>query len=144
MERKNLTIIIVVAVVAVIIGLALGMNLSPKSAVSKEQSNKFETAVKSLSSKVIPSIIAYGQVTKIENKNITLTYNNETLTIPLTQSTSIYTFVAPETGSKTTAPTQKKAAFSEIKVGDSLNITIKLLPDGTIEGQSVIILIKAK
>ena len=144
MDRKNLTIIIVVAVVAVIIGLALGMNLSPKSVAEKSQSTKFESAVKALSSKVIPSIIAYGQVSKIENKNITLTYNKETLTIPLTQSTSIYSFVAPATGSKTATPTQKKAAFSEIKVGDSLNITLKLLPDGTIEGQSVIILMKAK
>ena len=144
MDRKNLTIIIVVAVVAVIIGLALGMSLSKTSVVNNPQSNKFESAVKALSSKVIPSIIAYGQVTKIENKNITLTYNKETLTIPLTQSTSIYSFVAPVAGSKTAAPTQKKSAFSEIKVGDSLNITIKLLPDGTIEGQSVIILMKAK
>jgi hypothetical protein len=144
MDRKNLTIIIVVAVIGVIIGLVLGISLSQKGISNNSQSNKFESAVKALSSKVIPSIIAYGQVTKIENKNITLTYNKETLTIPLTQSTSIYSFVAPEAGSKATAPTQKKSSFSEIKVGDSLNITIKLLPDGTIEGQSVIILMKGK
>jgi hypothetical protein len=105
---------------------------------------KYEATVKALSSKVVPSIIAYGQVTKIENKNITLTYNKETLTVPVMESANVYSFVPAEAGSKTTAPTQKKSTFSEIKVGDSLNITVKLSADGVLEGQSVIILVKGK
>lgn len=145
MENRNLIIIIIIAVIAVVVGIVLGMSLQSKMDAPKISNGQtYETAVKSLSSKVIPSIIAYGQVSKIEGRNITLSYNNEALTIAIAENANIYSFEAPASGSKTTQPTQKKVAFAEIKKGDSLNITVKLSADGKISGQSVIILMKGK
>lgn len=145
METKNLTIIIVVAVVAVIVGGVLGMGMqTAKDSSAVSAAAKLQPAVKTLSSKVIPSIIAYGQVTNIQDRNITLTYGGDSITVPVGNNSNIYSFIPPAAGSKTATPTQQKVQFGEIKKGDSLNISVKLSADGKIEGQSVIILLSAK
>lgn len=141
MDTKNLTIVIVVAVIFLVVGGAVGMTLqSSKDATAVAGYAKLQPAVEALSSKVVPSIIAYGQVTNIEGKNLTLSYSGQTLVVAVAQNANIYSFVAPAAGSKVTTPTQRKATFAEIKKGDNLNISLKLSSDGKLEGQSVIIL----
>lgn len=145
METKNLTIIIIVAVVAIVVGGVLGMSMqSAKDASSVSMASKLQPAVKTLSSKVVPSIVAYGQVSDMQGRNITLNYGGDSITVPIAENSNVYSFVAPVAGSKTTTPTQQKVQFAEIKKGDSLNVSLKLLPDGTIQGQNVIILLSAK
>ena len=145
MDKKNLIIILVVALVSVIVGGALGMFLqSAKDAPAILTAEKLQPVVKSLSSKVVPSIMAFGQVEKIDGRKITITYNKETLEVPFKDSAIIYTFNPPTTTSKTDKPGQIKVSFSEIKVGDNLSVTVKLLPEGVISGESAVILKKAK
>ena len=135
----------VVGVVALVLGGVIGMTVQTSMFAPKEAKlQKYEGVVASLSSKVIPSIMAYGQVTKIEGRTITVSYNKEDLVVPFKDSAIIYAFNPPSAGSKTTSPTQTKVSFSEIKVGDNLSVTVKLLPDGVVSGDSAVILKKAK
>lgn len=145
METKNLIIVVVVAVVAIVIGGATGMMIQQqKNAPQIAQAESLMPAIKGLSSKVIPSIIAYGQVTSIEGRNISLSYNGEALTIPVKENANVYSFIQADGAKAGTAPAQQKVLFSDIKKGDSVNVSVKLFQDGRLEGQSVIILMKAK
>lgn len=138
MDNKALTTLIVVAVLFLIVGGGVGMAYqTQKDSVKIKQVNIMEPAFKGLSSKVIPSIVAYGQVTNIEGRNITLSYSGESLTVKIKDNANIYSF-ATAPGTKTAS--QEKANFSDIKKGDNLNISLKLLADGSLEGQSAIIL----
>lgn len=143
MNQKNLIIVVVVlGIVIFVIGGGLGMMFqvqksAPQIALQTSKLAVSEAVVKSLSSKVVPSMIAYGQVTNIEGNNVTLSYANETLVVNIAQNANIIV-LTPVSGS--TTPVQKRGVFSEIKKGDNLNITLKLFADGKIEGQSVIIL----
>lgn len=142
MSKTNIIVlVIVIAVVGVIVGLGLGMMLQKQADAPKvSKFAAYETAVKALSSKAVPSIIAYGQVSNIEGRKVTLNYSGETLVVDVAQNANVYA-LTPAAGAKApTAPVQRKALFTEVKKGDNLNITLKLSSDGKIEGQSVIIL----
>lgn len=142
MDKKNLTVLVIVAILFFVVGGGLGIayqikkdSLTPKEKVQVESANK-------LSSKVIPSITAFGEVSNITGKNITLTFGGDSLVIKIRDDAQIY---LPATNStdkngKAVALPQRAAKFSDIKTGDSLSINLKLLPDGQIEGQMVIII----
>jgi hypothetical protein len=92
--------------------------------------------LKSLSSKNIASIIAYGQLTRTEGRDITISYLGDSMKILIEDGCKIYLI-----GSRAGGQSEKKEInFEEIKVGDHLNITIKIMPDGQIIGQSILIL----
>lgn len=137
--NKNIILIIVGALIILIIGAALGMVYqAQKGSTSLFPSSDSSAVVKTLSSKVIASIIAYGTVSDIQGKNITLSYNSDSVTIAIADTAEIYSF--SQASGSNTAPTQTKTEFSQIKKGDSLNITLNLLSDGQLKGTSVIIL----
>ncbi|MEK7658529.1 MAG: hypothetical protein AAB352_01530 [Patescibacteria group bacterium] len=97
------------------------------------------TAVKSLSSKVIPSIVAFGEVASISGRNITLKNAGESLIIKIDENAQISSFNAvPVKGTNT--PTQGKAEFKDIKVGNTLSINLRLLPSAVLKGMSVVII----
>jgi hypothetical protein len=135
MDKKLIILVIIFLIVGAVLGAAYkGVLDAPKM----KKIAVMEPTIKGLSSKVVPSIVAYGQVTNISGRNITLTYSQETLTIKVSNTANIYSFSAPKAGS--TTPTQQKASFSDIKKGDNLNINLKVSANGALEGQSVIIL----
>lgn len=109
-----------------------------KGGASLFPSSDSSAVVKTLSSKVIASIIAYGTVADIQGKNITLSYNSDSVVIAIADTAEIYSFSQASGGNA--APTQTKTEFSQIKKGDSLNVTLNLLSDGQLKGTSVIIL----
>lgn len=132
-EKKQLIILIsagvLIFLIAGALGFVLGMPHGPQKA-------KIETAT-NLSSKVISSMVAYGQVKNIDGRNITLNNLGDDLTISISNTAQVYSFSVPEGA---TAPVQKTIKFEDIKVGDKINATIKTLPNGQLEGESVIIL----
>ena len=69
-SKKKLTILIVIGVAIFLLGIALGFFYEKQLAFKKI---KVES-VNSLTSKLISSITAYGNVTKIEGRKITLSY----------------------------------------------------------------------
>jgi len=143
MDQKN---IIILAVVGGVLCLAIGGGLGyfyqlQNGTLPPAESKKVE-AVNTLSSKVIPSITAFGQVTNISGRDITLTFGGDSLTIKIKEDAPIYlpaTATKDKDGNSVTSA-QQTAKFSDIKVGDNASVNLKLLATGQIEGQLVIIL----
>ncbi len=141
----NKIILIVSAIIAGLLLLALGASLgvsyqAQQASISSPQLDQLEkttAAVKFLSSKTVPSIVAYGQVTKIEDRDITLSYGGDSIKANIEENSLVYSFINDSQGK----PAQKQVDFKEIKIGDNLNITLKLLPDGQLQGQSIFILL---
>lgn len=141
MDSKSIILLVVAILFVLIAGAGIvifyqsQLAVSPQSQVSSAQVDKMSAVIQLLSSKTIPSIVAYGQVTKINGKNITLTNSGDSLNVKIRDDAQIYSFTQ-----SATAPVQQKAAFQDIKTGVNINISLKLLPDATLEGVSVIIL----
>ena len=97
-----------------------------------------------ISSKVISTIIAVGEVTNISERNVTLVSEKEKLTIFVRENARIISFVYPEVEEGEegilTGPVRERIEFKDIKVGDNLNVDLKILPDGGLETISVIVL----
>jgi len=110
-----------------------------KNAPRLKNADKNIAVIKSLSSKAVPSIVAYGQVAKVDGKNVTISYMSDSVTVHIADSAQVYSFA--KTGAKGTSSTQQNANFTDIKKGDTVSINLKLLADGTLEGSTVNILI---
>ena len=148
MEKKNLISLIVIGVVFFIVGGGLGlMYQKQKDAQSQlPQNNKKVAAVQTLSSKVIPSITAYGQISKIDGRNLTLAFGGDSLTIKIRDDALVYmpSKTTSDSSGKQIITPQTQSKFSDIKTGDNVSVNVKLLSDGQLEGQIVIILQSAK
>jgi len=140
-NKKQLVILTTVGALILLIGIGLGVVFQMQNKTQVEN----RKAVNSLSSKVVSSITAYGQVKNIEGRNITLSNLGDNLTISIANNAQAYSFSTPTTADKngkvtTGVPVQKTVKFGDIKVGDNVNIAIKLLPTGQVQGQTVVIL----
>lgn len=134
MNKASLVILVIIGVLLFLVGGGLGIFYQAQKDAS--QIKKAET-IDILSSSVIPSIVAYGQVTKIQGRNITLTFDNESIIVPIAQNAPVYSF---NQSAGQASSVQKQGDISQIKSGDYLNISIGLSQDGKIEGATVVIL----
>ena len=133
--NKTISAVLIPGLLFLVLGIGVGflyktLSISP-------QIQKTTAVIKDLSSKTVLSITAYGQVSNIEGEDITLSHNGDSIKVGMKENSPVYSFTNDSTGK----PVQKKVSLKEIKIGDNLNITIKLLPDGQIQGQSVLILL---
>lgn len=133
MTKTNLVILVIFGVLLFILGGGLGVLYKKQTDAEKV------AAIKILSSKVIPTITSYGDVTKIEGRNVTLTYSGDSLTVALKDGARIFSFKNQASGSGA-ATGQQKTDISELKVGDNVSMEIVVSPDGKMQGDSMIIL----
>lgn len=127
MDRSSFISLLVVGVILFLVGAGVGVYY-------QMQKGSFgDAAVRALSSKVIPSIVAYGQVTNISGRNITLSHNGDSLTIPVATDAQVSSFASGLTA-------EQDVGFGDVKKGDYINISVKLSADGSMEGRAVIIL----
>lgn len=135
----NKTTLIVLMAISGLVFLVLGGGIGflYKTLQISPQIKKTTAIIEALSSKTVLSTVAYGQVSKIEGRDITLSYDGDSIKISMAENTPVYSFVNDSTGKSI----QKKVDLKQIKIGDSLNITIKLLSDGQIQSQSALILL---
>jgi len=135
MDKKTSIILLVIGgLFFLILGGGLGIFYqSQKNALQTPEGNSKLKAVQVLSSKVIPSITAYGQIANIDGRNITLTFGGDSLNVKINDDAIVYL------PSSESSP-QQIAKFEDIKKGDNVSVNLRLLPDGQIEGQMVIIL----
>jgi hypothetical protein len=137
---------IVVLLIVFVLGVGAGVfyqsqQNAPQNIVNQSSS----LLVRQLSSKVIPAITAFGQVTNVNGKNITLSSAGENLVIKISDSAQIFTYIPGATSKVgvTTPGTQKPGTLSDIKAGQNLSINLKVMPDNTLSGSSVIIISSA-
>ncbi|SRR3990167_578733 len=133
--NKTISTVLISGLLFLILGTGIGFMY--KTIQISPQIKKTTAIIKDLSSKTILSSVAYGQVSKIEGRDITLSYSGDSIKISMEANSPVYSFANDSIGK----PIQKKVSLKEVKIGDNLNITIKVLPDGQIQGQSVLILL---
>lgn len=131
MNKLNLIILVLIGVALFIFGSVLG---------GYYQMQKLEpqlSAVRALSSEVVPSIVAYGQVTKIDNNDLTLTYGEGTVTIRVRDNAPVYYLMNSSSGEET-----KEIRLRDLKVGDNVHVSINVSSNGKLEGTTVAVSIK--
>ena len=132
MDKKNLTILVISAVVIFVLGGGMGILYQAQKNGAPIQNH--EQTIKALMSKVVPSIVAFGEVAAINGKNVSLNYSGDNLTIKVRDDALIYTLIGTDQSA------QQQVAFSAIKKGDNLSINMRVNPQGQLEGMSVIIM----
>jgi hypothetical protein len=122
---------IVIAIVFFVLGAGLGIFYQDQKNNSQPMS---ASSAKLLGSRIIPSIMVSGKVSKLEGRNITIISDGDTAVIPISDGATVYSFISSEDSS------QKESDFSQIKVGDRVNISLKWLQDGGFVGETIIII----
>jgi|GEM_PF-1459832 hypothetical protein len=144
MNIKNVILAFILGILAFIAGASWGMLFQNQKSVAlpQVQNQAMSETVKALSSNVVPSIAAYGIITNISGRNITLTAQHDSMTVPINQDAQIYSFVpdASAAPSAKNTSSSRQIALSDIKKGDNASINIKVLGNGQLSGTSVIIL----
>ncbi|MDP2741818.1 MAG: hypothetical protein Q8O66_04000 [bacterium] len=108
-----------------------------------EEPQQITKTVGAISSKMIQSIVAFGKVSNISDRTIVITDGEENMSIYVKEDIQISSFIlatADKGGTSSTTSKQIKVEFSDIKIGDQVSTTIKILPDNKIEAVSVIII----
>ena len=145
-KEKNITaILIVAALVIFVLGGIAGVFYQMQKQISNpeiQQVIKMQPTANILTSKVVQTATAYGQVQKIEGNTITLTYEGDTVTINVKNDAQIYSSATqknPTTGNVTTGAPQQ-VSFGNIKVGDQITILFNVdSSSGKIQGNQVYI-----
>jgi len=103
---------------------------------TSEENLKNTETVKLLSSKVVSSIMAYGEVQSIDEKNITLSFSGENIVIKLADDVQILTL---STGGDKKSNYQPYL-LSQIKKNYNVTVDLNLLTNGTLQGQVITVL----
>jgi flagellar basal body-associated protein FliL len=137
MDKKTIIIFIIIAVVVFLFGGVGGFFLRASLFFSQEQKAQTNAqTVKILSSKTISSVSFYGVINNIQNRDITFSNAGDTITIVVKEGAPIYLNTTDDEGKKI----QQKINLNELKQGDKINLGAKVLEDGALQGQSVIVL----
>jgi hypothetical protein len=144
MNIKGIIIAIILGILIFGAGFGASMLYKNPSSTTLTQNQmqgqqQLSETIKELSSRVIPSIAAYGTVTNIDGRNISLRYQGDSIVISVMPDAKIYSYTPSATGSNAKSLTTQ-VDFSKIKVGDNLSVNLKVIPTGQIEGLSVIVL----
>jgi len=132
MEIKNIfSKTTLVAVIFLVVGVIIGFFIQP--AKLSPDLNKFKSSLSVLSSPVVVQILAFGEVTGISGKTITITANNRKQNITIGDKTMVQTYVKE----KTQDVVPRVIKLSDIKIGQSANISLKLLSSGDLQVTSV-------
>ena len=127
---KAIIFLIILAVIIFAAGVWLGMIYQSKNDTAKIASaQKAQSAVKSLSSDLVSSMLVYGKVQLVGDNSVTITYLGKNLVIPVTSRTQIMGFKKPTGKFNPAAP--ELDALSDIKIGDMVNVNLKLASDGS-------------
>ena len=140
MNSKKLIVVpslIIGSVVLLLAGYFVGSFVEKQQIADQfDESTRAIDTLKALgSSKIVPSIVAYGTVTNISGRDIELSDGEDNLVVSMKDGAKISLVSAPTTG----VAGQNNVDFSAIKIGDKLNISLIILADGRAEGSSVII-----
>ena len=145
----NKPLILILSIIGVIAVLAVGClgGILFQTQKATPQVEKSEKLIELMNSKMVPSVVAVGEVTAISGRNITLrahTNQDGSLTIPIeiTRDAELSSFIVTteEDGSIILGgPSREEIKFKDIKVGDNVNVSLKISSDGTFQGASVIV-----
>ena len=141
MDNKKTIILVSLIMLGIVflgVGYFAGVTLEKqKNAPELEKIERATKILRAVNSRVIPSPVAFGEITNISGRVLTLAYAGESLDILIKENAQIYFLPQVTAGTQDTVK-ERNIDFSEIKVGDWSNITLEISPDGQVEGLSVI------
>lgn len=125
-------LVIIVLVIAFAIGTVFGMFVQ----VQKDgpQIDQASETLRMLTSNAIPSVVVYGQITGINGRTVTVSFNGDTAVVTLRDNAAISSF----SGQAGTIP--QATDLSQVQQGQTASISAKVLADGSLQGESLIIL----
>ena len=124
-------LILVIASLSYQIGTKGGLGL-----VFSGKTGKASTEILALvKSKVVQSqwASARGRVTEIKDKTLTLTADEDSLTIPIKEGAELINLIRGEGG----ALVPEKIEFKDIKIGDEVTVQIEIIAGGQFAGGNV-------
>lgn len=137
-------LLIVGGIVIFVVGIALGIFYQSwqqsKNPVVK-QAIKMQPTINILASKTIQSIVVTGRVVKIDGRNVTLTYAGDEITTSVATNAQIFSSAITKdaTTKNLVSGVPQPVDFSALVAGDNITATLKMLPTGQLEGESVYI-----
>lgn len=134
--NKIIIIFLLVLAFLVVFLVGGGVGMSYQSQKLSPGNEKALETVKILSSKAVSSIIVFGQVENISDRELTVSYEGESVIVKMADKALIENLSKDSSGK----PIQQKIDFNQIKQGDNVNIPAKLSQQGILEGESLIIL----
>jgi hypothetical protein len=134
MNKASLIVLSVVMVLAAL-GLGGGVGVLYQTQKDAPQISRATELVKKLTSKALPSIVAYGQIINIEGKNLKLSFNGEDVTVKISDTAAVTSFNTDSQG-KTS---QQNLDFSQVKLGQTVSINTRVLLDGQLQGEAIMI-----
>lgn len=140
---KSIKILLIIALCVLVfgVGFTLGL-LKIKQGEDFKNREAMAKVTKVLSSKAVASIVAFGEVTKISGRTVTIAYEGESLDVRVKDDAVFFAIKVPTKGSVSDAPLKEEAAtFSDIKVGSSINTEIIISSENILETDSVKIFI---
>ena len=132
--KKSLFSIVAIAVVAVVFvgGVVFGMLLQVQK--DAPQIDKADSVLKILTSRVVPSIVVYGEISEIDGNKITISFSGDSATVKMRAGAAVSSF-----GGKV-GDTPQTTTLNDVQAGQIVSISAKVLADGTVQGESLIIL----
>jgi cell division protein YceG involved in septum cleavage len=147
MNNKIIVLVVVLVILAALAGFGgYWLGLEKSKAMNKNNMDMLSSSMDMLSllksSTVVPVNNAFGTVTDISGRNITLSSGVNKLTVAITPDAKIFRYALvgkPTEGlQKVSAP--EPATFEDIKLKDNLNVTIKILGNNQVQGTTAYIL----
>jgi preprotein translocase subunit SecF len=138
LKKTLITAVIIIALILVAgLGFSCGYKFKGKE-VSESQLDQLEK------SKVIQSLLAManGEITKISERTITLTTEEEDLMIPIKEDAEVNSLIAVEIPAEpkegdTIGTETNPIRFEDLKRGDEVSVLIEITSTGELEGKSV-------
>ena len=137
MMKKTLIISLLVGLIfLILVGVSIFYLSKFQSEKNITNQNPFDQEfsaqqpAQTLSSNAIISVVAFGKVSNIDGSNVTLTNRGDSIKILFPDSAEItYSNIASN-------QSVRPIDFNEIKIGDELNVNLKISQDGTIQAIS--------
>lgn len=140
MPKTNLIFLIIGGLILLGLGYGCGFLSGQKEIAGIKTEGPLTDLIES---KVITRLnaLAFGEVTEISGRSLTLKNQGDTLTILVKEEATINRLLPSEgeIGAPRTAETEE-IEFEEIKIGDRVNIVCELKTDGSLEGVQVVVL----
>jgi len=149
MNKRKLILLIVGILFVFILGGGSGVYYKTQEEAEglRQNQSQMEIAsnfVNSFEALEYSAIVVFGDVVSIDNNKreieIAVREIDKSFKIKIKEGTNIYYSKLPYSSEETTVDEKLNPTLEDIKIGDRLNINIKLLSNGKIESQSIAIL----